>query len=131
MAQVAQGLPIVGSLISGGSQIYQGIQANKEAKREGKAVFARSTRQAFEERRVTDRLISDTRAARAGGGGSFDAGAAERIGRTDEEGSYNALAALYEGDRQKEALRRRGRRALAKGAIGGVSSILDGASSFF
>jgi len=131
MAAVAAALPVAGSLLSGGASILGGIQENKEAKREGRAVFAQSTRQAYEERRTTDRLISDARATRAGGGGAFDAGSAERIGRIDEEGSYNALAALYEGQTKRDALKRRGKRALIKGVVSGVPSILDGVSKAF
>ena len=80
-----------------GGAMAEGKAAEQAGAFKAKTSMAAGTRKAGEAKRAGDILESNIRAARAAGGGGFDPGAIERIGKVGAETDYNVLSALYEG----------------------------------
>lgn len=134
-------IAIGGSVLSGLGQIQAGKAANNSAKFQAAQLEqqagqekATSQRVAIEERRRSDIAISDaTAAAAASGGGATDPTVLNIQGGLAEQGEYNALSALFQGDDRAAGLklqaasaRSQGKQAKRAGLIGGASTILSG-----
>lgn len=138
-------LTAASTVLSAGSQLAGGIAEDraasyesKQLRRQANARYAQGTRDAYEASREGEIVESNAVAAMAGGGASFDAGMAERVGEIREVSDYNALAALYDAETESRGIRaqarqvrKSGQRALASGVIRAGSTALDGASKIF
>lgn len=78
----------------------------KQMEAQGKAVEAQGLRRGASVRRTTLGILGDMRAAQAGSGGSTsDAGAIKQQAKMKDRGEFNALAAIFGGSEQNEALK--------------------------
>jgi len=100
------------------------------------ARYAKGTREAGEEKRQGDIVLSNARAAMAAGGGTTtDPAAIEAQGKIASEGEYNSLMAMYEGKLESEDMRdqaasiRKAAKDKAKHAK--IASVLKFASGMF
>jgi len=94
-------LSLVGAstMLGVAGSISEGEAAQKSARFKAKTQRAAGSHKAYEAGREGEILESNARAAMAAGGGSTtDAGATKVIGDIGAQSSYNALAALYEGE---------------------------------
>lgn len=139
---LAQGLSLGGTLLSGVSAAAAGKAsadaANMEAAQydaRAKAEQAAAQRDALQERRKADLVISRARAVGAESGGGVDIPLMASI---EEEGELNYQTALWDGDvraasaRDAAKMRRFDAKQQRKaGAIKGMATLLSGGSSFF
>jgi hypothetical protein len=144
MAQLAAGAAVAGTLLSATGSVLGGKATNKASKVEAAALRrqagqtrASSQREAIEQRRDADLAQSRALAlAAAGGGGASDPTVVDIISDLEGEGEYRALTALFNGEEQARGLedealaaRKAGKNAKTAGIIGGISTVLTGASS--
>ncbi len=150
MANLALAIPaaigkiamIGGTLLSSAGAIQAGKQQQAAASYQadqleasGKAEFAASQRKALEERRRSDLAISRAKAVGAASGGGQDL---NLLGAIEEEGTYNTLAAEWEGkermagrNAQGAAARVEGKNARKAAVLSAGTTLLDGAYSFY
>ncbi len=146
MADPVTMLLVAGTAMTAGGSIMEGNAAEKSSRftaqqleRNADTEIASSQREAIEERRRTEIMESRVRAvAAAGGGTSTGAGVTEILAKIDNEGEYNALAALYEGRERASGLRAQaagarveGKIAKKAGRIRGIGSVLSMGSKLF
>lgn len=127
------------------SQVTSGLAKKSQAdfqasqlEANAKASKAKGTRDAEEERRRGDIILSNARAAMAGSGGvTTDAGAIETLAGIQNETDYNSLATLYEGDERATSLRTaasakkyEGKIARTRGITGSIGSMLQRYSKY-
>lgn len=135
---------IGGSVLSGLGQIQAGKAANVNAKFQAAQLEqqagqerASSQRVAIEERRRAAIASSNAQAAAASsGGGATDPTVLNITGGIAEQGEYNALSALFEGEERARGLnlqatsrRMEGKQARKAGYISGASTIIGGAGN--
>lgn len=107
--------------------------------RNAKAVIARGTRDAYEERQAGDILTSNARAQMAAGGGSAsDEGAVELLADIKTKTGYNSLAALFDSESEAQGIeygaevrRYEGDLANQRAKQKSLTTILSGASKMF
>ncbi len=123
-----------------GGQMMQGMAAEKKGKyvakqltRNAKAVEAAGQRAARQERAKADELESTAIARMSAGGGGIDT---ERLADIEQQGEYNALAALYESSTQADTLkeeaklrRQEGKQKLRETRMGVASSLVSAGGS--
>lgn len=144
LTTVAAVASIGGSVLSGIGQVQAGKAANVNAKfqaaqaeQQAGQEQATAQRVAIEERRKAAIVVSNVRAASAAsGGGATDPTVLNIEGGIAQQGEYNAMSALFEGEERSKALklqaastRMEGKQAKKAGMIGGVSTIISGAST--
>lgn len=137
----ATGLAGVGTILSAGSQIQAGNEAqiagNFEASQlnqKANDTVATSQRAAAEQRRQSAILQSRAQAvAAASGAGASDPGVVNIVGDIAKEGEYRALTALYNGNDEARSLRiqagltkMQGQQAKQASRVEAVSTILSG-----
>jgi len=137
----AAALAIGGSIVSGVGQIQAGRAANVNAKfqaaqaqQQAGQERAAAQRVAIEERRKADLALSRGQAVLASsGGGTLDPTAMRLMGGIAQQGEYNALSALFQGEETARGLelsaaakRMEGKQAKRAGMIGGISTIASG-----
>lgn len=139
---LAQGLQIGGTLLSAGGAIAQGNAAKSAAEynaaqleAQGKAENAQAQREAQEQRRQKELMLSRARAVAGASGGGQDY---QLLGDIEEDGTYNELTALWQGEE-----RRKGRSAQAASSrfeginrrkaslFNATGTLLSGAHSFY
>ncbi len=148
MAWFAAAAPYIaaaGTVISADQQRRAGevekMNADFEAKqleREANVASAESQRDAIKARREAKYMESRARALAASGGGvASDPTVVKLIDGIQEEGEYNALTALYNGQQRADSMRTgaglsrsAGKAAKSAGKTKGVSTVLQGASNF-
>jgi hypothetical protein len=139
--EIAAIATIGGSIVSGLGQIQAGRAANVSAKFQAaqaqqQAGQERATAQrvAIEERRKANIALSNAQAAAAmSGGGTLDPTVMRLTGGLAQQGEYNALSALFEGEERARGMelgaaakRMEGKQARRSGMIGGLSTIAAG-----
>lgn len=137
----AAALAIGGSIVSGVGQMQAGRAANVSAKfqaaqaqQQAGQERATAQRAAIEERRKADLALSRGQAVLASsGGGTLDPTAMRLMGGIAQQGEYNALSALFQGEETARGLelgaaakRMEGKQAKRAGMIGGISTIASG-----
>lgn len=130
-----------GSIVSGLGQMQAGRAANVSAKfqaaqaqQQAGQERATAQRAAIEERRKADLALSRGQAVLASsGGGTLDPTAMRLMGGIAQQGEYNALSALFQGEEAARGLelgaaakRMEGKQAKRAGMIGGISTIASG-----
>jgi len=130
-----------GSIVSGLGQMQAGRAANVSAKfqaaqaqQQAGQERATAQRAAIEERRKADLALSRGQAVLASsGGGALDPTAMRLMGGIAQQGEYNALSALFQGEETARGLelgaaakRMEGKQAKKAGMIGGISTIAGG-----
>lgn len=134
-------LSLGGGILSGVAAISKGNTAGAVAEYEAaqleavaKTEVAVSQREAAEERRQKDFIMSRARAVAAASGGGQDV---RLMGAIEEEGDLRAMLKLWKGvdgakgrKAQAAAARVQADQMRAAGIIGGFSTILSGAASF-
>lgn len=130
-----------GSVASGLGQMQAGRAANVSAKfqaaqaqQQAGQERAAAQRVAIEERRKADLALSRGQAVLASsGGGALDPTAMRLMGGIAQQGEYNALSALFQGEEAARGLelgaaakRMEGKQAKRAGMIGGISTIASG-----
>lgn len=138
-------LALIGTLVSAGGQIAQGIAANNAAKSEalqlearGKEEFAAGQRDAFQKRREAQLLNSRTQALAAASGAGADSPTIVRLmAGTAGEGEYNAQSVMYGAtsrqmgnNAQAKAARASGRASLLGSVIGATGTAFGGAAKY-
>lgn len=99
----ATALQAGGTLAQGRAQRKAGEYESAQHRQNADAAYAAGTREAHEERRKGRVAASDARAAMAGMGRTTDdPGAIHLLSRLGERTEYNALSALYEGERKQQ-----------------------------
>lgn len=144
MTMMATVASVGGSVLSGLGQIQAGRAANTSAKfqaaqLEQKAGQDRATAQraAIEERRKANIGISNAQAASAASGsGATDPTVLNITGGLAQQGEYNALSALFQGEEaargaelQATSSRMQGKQAQKAGMTSGISTIIGGTGS--
>lgn len=102
---LASNAGLIGTALSAGGTVYGGLKAKQNAdveaagmKKKGDAEFAIGQRDAMRRRKETEQLTSRQRAvAAASGGSATDASVEAIMGRTQQEGDYNAMIDMYNG----------------------------------
>jgi hypothetical protein len=136
-AGLAKALAVGGTILSGVGTVASGIGAKKEADYTASQLEAQATaerasaqREAIQERKQKDLVISRAKAVGASSGGGVDLNI---LGKIEEAGEYNALTALWEGEErargaenQAAATRWGGKRAKLAGFIGAGSDVAAG-----
>ena len=139
---------LVGQGLKAGATIGGGFAANSQGKtaqaianyeaagyeRQGTEEFAAAQRQAIEQRKKTDRVISTQIARGAASGSSVNSpGLLDIIGDTAQEGEYRAAAETYGGEQRAAGLkdkanvrRAEGEAARSRGSNAFIGSILEG-----
>ena len=139
------GLSVASSVLSAKGKLDQGKEAERAGRIEAEQREIRAgqieeigERDAAEIRRQGKRVGSNARAARAAGGGAFDAGAAERLAKIKTDTDYQALSAIYDAqlaaDDERRAgaeARRRGRVARKSSRVAALGSVLSGGASVY
>lgn len=139
---LAKGLAIGGTILSTVGAIQQGnaaqASANYQAQQldaQAKTERAVAQRQANEERRQKELVISRARAVGAASGGGQDY---DLLGDLEEEGEYRAATAMWEGEEaakgrtnQANAARFEGKQAKKASRFKAAGTILGGATSFY
>lgn len=133
------GLSTLGTLLSVGGTIYGGLSAASNAadeaaqlKVKGDNEFASSQRKAMEQRRQTALVLSRQRAvAAAGGGDATDPTVTAIMGRTEQQGEYNAMIDMYNGsvsraDYYKDAASKK-----SEGKASFIGSLFDAGSTIY
>lgn len=132
---------VAGTLAGAAGAVQQGkaAQANAEytagqLEASGKAERAKAQREAINERRKKDHVMSRARAVSAASGGGLDL---ELLGDLEEEGTYRSLVALWDGEErakgragQAAAARASGNSARKAGYLNAGGIALSGASRF-
>ena len=139
--EVAALAAVGGSIVSGLGQMQAGRAANVSAKfqaaqaqQQAGQERATAQRAAIEERRKADLALSRGQAVLASsGGGTLDPTAMRLMGGIAQQGEYNALSALFQGEETARGLelgaaakRMEGKQAKKAGMIGGISTIASG-----
>lgn len=145
MQALATAGPIVGTVLSASSKIGEGKSAAKEAAFEAEQYRtqagterALSQRQAIDEKRKADILISNAvNISAAGGGASTDKGVTDITSKIAGQGEYNKLAQLYNGEEKARGLETQantldwqGKQYKKAGKIAALTTLMSGASSF-
>lgn len=133
MDMMASGAKALGQVTSGIAENKQNEFQAKQMEANAKASRANASRNAEQERRRGDILLSNARAAMASNGGvTTDAGAESTLAGIEEAVDYNSLATLYEGENQAiaqetaaQGKRYAGRMARKRGYTGGLSTIMN------
>jgi hypothetical protein len=102
---LASNAGLIGTALTAGGTVYSGIRAQQNAeaeakgmKKKGDAEFAIGQRDSIRRRKETEQLMSRQRAvAAASGGSATDASVEAIMGRTQQEGDYNAMIDMYNG----------------------------------
>lgn len=150
MAELAKGLPVASQI--GGSLLaaYGQNQAGKSAMQAGQYTSdsadvaagqarAAAQRKAIDQQRQTQLLLSkQNAAAAASGGGASDPSVARAEDAVANQGEYNVLTELYNGDEQARQLKDQGAAALYQGSetqraarVSAASSLVKGGTSLF
>ena len=148
MAWISAAAPyfaVGGAVISAAQQAEQGRIAERNAlfraaqlDRNAKSAEAVAQREAMQAKREARYLASRAQAlAASSGGGGSDPTVVNLIAQIEEEGEYNALTALFNGQQRADAMRTsaaversEGRSARRAGRTGAATSILSGVSDF-
>lgn len=138
-------LAAIGTAISAVGTLAAGV-ATKRAKQfeaeqyrtEAQQAFAAGQRDAAEEQKQKNTLISAqiARGAASSFGGATDTSVLETIGNTEQEGTLRELSAIYAGQERARGLRNKakaataeGRNAQAAGFIGAAGTLASGIGS--
>lgn len=130
-------LAMIGSLISAGGSIVQGISANNAAKTEaaqmeerGKEDFAASQREAEDKRREGRIVNSRQQALAAASGAGADAPTIVKL-MTDTAGQaeYNAQTSMFGGLQRKKGMNDSANARRAEGRAALVGSVFDAAGT--
>lgn len=133
MAEIA----LIGSLISAGGSIMQGMAANDAAQTEaaqleerGKEDFAASQREALDKRREGRIVNSRAQALAAASGAGADAPTIVRL-MTDTAGQaeFNAASSLYGGTQRRKGMNDSARARRAEGQASLLGSVFDAAGT--
>lgn len=141
MGGLGKVLSLSGTILGGVGTVAGGAAANASAQYEAKQLEARATaeraagqRDAMRERKQKELVISRAKAVGAASGGGVDL---VGLGKIEEEGEYNALTAMWEGEErargaedQAAATRWSGKQAKRASFINAGATILDGGASF-
>ncbi len=139
---IGKALAIGGTILSGVGTVAGGIAQNKAAKYEASQLEARATaeraagqRDALRERQQKDLVLSRAKAVGASSGGGVDL---VGRGKIEEQGEYNALTAMWEGEErarsaedQAAATRWSGKQKKLAGFISAGSTLLTDGASFY
>lgn len=146
MAAIAAGLPYITAAVSIGGTIGSATAQQQSAEiqaqqleKQSVADMAEAVQEARRERKRAELLTSRAVAVAAASG--FDVSSVDvqnTISDINEQGEYNALAALYSGARRSESRRYaatvaqgEGRQAATQGTFSSVATILDTASDLY
>lgn len=129
----------IGTLLTAGSTIYGGLAANAQGKAiesqmktKGDNEFAVAQRDSLRRKRETDLLLSRQKAvAAASGGGATDPTVMSVMGKTQQEGDYNAMIDMYNGSVNRADLYKQGAVARAEGKSKMWGSFLDAGSTIY
>lgn len=130
-----------GTLLSTGGLIKQGSNQKKVAaynaanlEAQGKSEYAVAQREAVEEKRKKELMISRARAVGAASGGGVDI---NLLGDIEEEGRMNELTSLWQGEERRKGRNAQAATTLFEGAAAkrasmwkAGSTLLSGGSSF-
>lgn len=131
-AAISTGMQIASTVLGARAANQEGEAAQVAAEFNAKNQFAQKSREAHEEKRKGDILMSNARAAMAAGGGStMDSGNVYTLSEIGRDANYNALSALYEGEQAAEITRYEGRlkKRAAKGKA--IGTVLSGAGDIY
>lgn len=131
MAAASAGLMGASTLVGIQGARAEGKAAEQAADFKAKTQIAGATKKAAEYTREGEMVESNARAAAAAGGGAFDAGSAERIGKINQQSEYNALAAMYEGEQAASISRYEGQLKKKAAKTKAISTALSGASQTY
>jgi hypothetical protein len=144
--QALQSATVAGTILNAGGQFAEGAFARDMARAQATAygqmghnAVGAAQGEAAGIRRDTKRLQSRARAvAASSGGASTDAGVQNVIGDIGQQGEYNAMAALYEGQEAQHIYNTRAAMAKAQGkadfrtgALRGATTIMAGTKSLY
>lgn len=123
----------VGSTLYGGLRAYQGSKAEAASlKQKGDNELAVAQRDAMRKRRETDLLLSRQRAvASSSGGGATDPTVLSVMGKTQQEGDYNAMLDMYNGLTSRADLYKEAATVRSEGKSKLVGSILDAGGTLY
>ena len=132
-------LGTIGTLLSAGGTVYSGLNAASngaetaaQMKAKGDAEFAASQRKATEQRRQTELVVSRQRAVSAAGGGSTtDPTVVAAMGRTQEQGDYNAMMDMYNGSVSRVDLYKDAEARRSEGASSFIGSLFSAGSTIY
>lgn len=144
MAFLAAAIPYIAgaaTVLSTASAIQQGVEQRHQAdiqamdlRNQANADAAAAQRQAIDERRKAQYMVSRGQAlAASSGAGATDPTVLSVLGQIAGEGEYHALTSLYEGGTQSENLRsaaqaasNEGDAAYRSGIVKGISTLMTG-----
>lgn len=129
----------IGTALTAAGTIYGGVRANQAAKVEAKSLQAKgddevaiAQRQAMRTRQEKERLLSRQRAvAASSGAGATDPSVEAVMGRTEQEGEYNALLDMYKGQRNRSDLYAESKTVLQEGRGKLIGSFLDAGGTIY
>lgn len=122
---------IAATAISAGSQIFSGIQQNKEAKKQAALAQEAANRQAAEEEAQAKRYRNRQVVAYLKSGVSVDTGSPLlAMQETLDTAATNAANIRATGAANASILKRQGRNALVSGIISGTGSLAGGYSNY-
>lgn len=130
---------LLAGVAGGAGSIYAGVKAKQAAdaealsmKRKGDDEFAIGQRNAMKHREETRLLLSRERAvAAASGGAATDPTVTAIMGKTQQEGDYNAMIDMYNGARNRADLYDSARTTSTEGSSKLIASGFDAASSIY
>lgn len=129
-------LMLIGTGVQAGSRIAGGINAQRSADYNARALeaqapqeIAAAQRTAMERRLETERLISRQVALGAASGAGTGPSLLDVIGDTAQQGEYRAQADQYQGEERARSLRDRARVARYEGTNALIGSVLEGVGS--
>jgi hypothetical protein len=129
----------IGTALTAVGTIYGGVQANKAAKVEAKSLqkkgdneLAIGQRQALRARQEKERVLSRQRAvAAASGAGATDPSVEAVMGKTEQEGEYNALLEMYRGQQNRADLYAEAKTRRKEGKSALVGSFIDAGGTIY
>jgi hypothetical protein len=109
----------------------EGDAAVRDADYKAKTHIANATHRAGAAKREGELIESNARAARAAGGGAYDAGAEERQAKIKERTDYNVMSAMFEGEQSAQMAKYQGEVIKKATKAKKLSTVLSGASQAF
>lgn len=129
----------IGGLLSAAGTIYSGISAMQQAKQQAKALkekgdqeYAIAQRKMLKSRKEARLAVSRQRAvAAASGGAATDPTVESIMGKTYQQGEYNALMDMYNGAVMRSDLYQEAANVKKSGTSAMIGSILDAGSTLY
>ena len=136
-SSVSTGMQVGGELREGkaikASKDFEAAQLDRQAT----ARYAEGTRSAYEDKRASDIVQSNARAAMAASGGTTtDEGATEQLAGIESRGKYNVLASLFDAEVDAQSLKLRADASRYEGKLAkheskrrALSTVISGAAN--